>query len=344
MKKLVLFCMILFAMLSRGQQQMMQPRSNSANWKQLKALLEQPNENKITFFVRLTNPALTKQNEQYVYFVARNFDYAGHIFFSVTSKYNLLPLNEEFHFVSIDISKNALSYMQERLSPNENQTLKEWIRKYAVFVMKMTNRGEVTLMQNPDSLHNHLMLNWIEKQIKIPMLKYVKQMTSYSDITVSCLNMIMLLLCFGCFVFGYRRGNFRMQQIAMLPICLFPSGHVYNQINGNDGGETTWLGISFSRHYNGQCLGESYFVFVLYVAFAFGMFNFIEFFKSAKATTDVKGQSMSAAQGRGRSKAKTKFNGDAKPLSNCNENTPVVYFSIALTALGFLFHSYLLKY
>lgn len=345
MHKLIFLCFLLFAVKECTQQahQTNHPFKGD-NWEKTKNLLEEKSEKKIGVFVVLFNSPLVKQYKQYVQLVVHSFDQAGQLFSVAVSQHNLMPPNEEWYFGSLDSSnKNAMNYIHSKLGSFEKENLQKWLLNHPIFVLKLTNEGTVQLMQNTDMLNHHLILSWVEKQTRIPLLKHIKQMTSFSDITISALNVVLIMTCLGFLTIGDRNGNFRIRQLATLPICLFSAGHIFNQINGNDGGEPTWMGVSFSRHYNGQTLGESYLIFAIYVAINIGFFGLIESLKkdapSKSRVVDV--SRLVGGLGRGRARVGAKMCPREKGSSGTSQ---VAYFTLTLTASFLLYRSYLLKY
>lgn len=301
-------------------------------------LTEQENEQKITVFLLLINPVIAKKGDHYTYYVSQGFEYAAKIFKTVTEKYHHLSEDEKFYFTAVDISKGMMRYLQENMSPEDHKTLKSWIRQYPMFILKLTslnNGNEVKLMNNHDSLNHYLILNWFEKQTRINLVKFSKQENSISNISMSLMNTLLVVTILGLLTAGVRSDNFHMRQMATIPMFLFFSGHVYNHIHGNSPGDNTWLGVSFSRHYNGQALSESYFVFIIYVAFAFAFFELTESQKAVNCTENARLRRQSTGR---------RVNPKKKTSESAATKRQMIAFVSTVAALAFLYNCTALKY
>lgn len=311
-----------------------------SNWEIIEEKLTKPvNEKKITVFLMLINPAIAKKNDHYLHYVARGFENAAQIFKTVTEKIKPLFDDQEYHFEVVSISKSMMRYLQTIMNSEESKTFKSWLRQYPVFIMKLandSNGGEMKLMNNHDSLNNYFILSWFEKQTRIPLVKFFKSMAnSMGDMAVSMLNTLLVVTTLTLLTAGVRNGNFRMKQMATVPVFLFISGHVYNYIHGNSPGDQTWLGVSFSRHYNGQALSESYFLFAIYIALAFAFYELIESTKTVNRTEKARLLRQSTG---GRVNLKKKAN------ESSATKRQMIFFTLTTSALGFLYHCSMLKY
>lgn len=302
-------------------------------------LTEQGNEQKITVFLLLINPTITKKNDHYIYYVSQGFEYSAKIFKTVTEKYHHLPENEEFYFAELDISKALMRYLNENMSSEDHKTIKSWISQYSMFILKLTNSkdgNEVKLMDNHDSLNYYLILSWFEKQTRISLVKFSKQENSINNISMSLVNTMLVVTILGLLTVGVRNENFHMKQMATIPMFLFTSGHVYNHIHGNSPGDNTWLGVSFSRHYNGQALSESYFVFIIYVALAFAFFELTESQKAVNRTENARLRRQNSARRVNPKKKKTSESAATK--------RQMIAFVSTVASLAFLYNCSKLKY
>lgn len=309
-----------------------------SNWEIIEEkLAKSVNEKKICFFLMLINPAVAKKSDHYLYYVKQGFEYAAQIFKTVTQQ--IKPLDQEYHFEAVSKSNGMMRYLQKNMNAEESKTFKSWLRQYPVIIMKLANDSsgiQMKLMDNHDSLNYHLILNWLERETRISLVKFSKTMTnSMGNIAVSLLNTLLVVTVLVLLTAGVRNGNFRMKQMATVPMFLFISGHVYNHIHGNPPGDRTWLGVSFSLHYNGQALGESYFVFVIYVALALAFYELIE---STKAVNHIeKARLLYQSTGR-------RVNLKKKTNESSATKRQMIFFTLTISALGFFYHCTMLKY
>ncbi|KAJ6217775.1 hypothetical protein RDWZM_008932 [Blomia tropicalis] len=175
----------------------------------------------------------------------------------------------------VEKTNDIIGYVLQRIEELDGKRILHLLLQQPAIIMWANNDGQVRLMDNVDYPNTYLTILWTEKKSRIPLIKYYKRMNEGQNRVASILNIILIVLCLVIFILGHNQKLFRIRLLSTVPVFLFPSGHVHNQLHGYHESDENGFSIS-------QSIIECFVIFFGYQIIAVGWFALIEFFRRKK--------------------------------------------------------------
>lgn len=238
------------------------------------------------FFIFFYNKSMARAREHSRLFrvATENFQYTSMLFFTVLEKHEETGAvvkgdnGDRYYFVFMPTNKYVLGNLTNKLtSEYEREMLQDFNQQSAQYVVRMTNKGrEFSLMKNSDRFEHFFIIIWLQKQVPFPLTRALKMMErgAASNHLVGLINMIIMGICLASLLIDKNNKNFLLRRLATVPIIFFPAGNVWVQLNGEQYGNTQFLGFPVVNYSSSQTLAESMLLFAIYITFSWCAFDF----------------------------------------------------------------------
>lgn len=244
----------------------------NVNWKQFENFVnkqeQEPKAPNLVVLVKCTSGGKDLFSSIY-----SEYHYSVMYFYWILYKISVSD-SAEYLFLSLQSNKKMIPYLQERV-PEMAEKIKKWFTNHPAMFLILKSDGQVIFLENFDRINYYLLLQWYEKQFRIPLLKNAKETAQYAEMAVNAMNVLLLFCCLAAFIFGVRYNEFKFSQLILVPLFIFPTGHIWSQIHGVDSNAPSAMmfGFQFSLQHNTQYISEGFVILVLYSIFSFSLYK-----------------------------------------------------------------------
>ena len=274
---MIIFICIVQAKISNQHKRDIKEKEKIIPWTIVKSALMNESKVKTNFVMLLLNHSqIDSNNEHRVQMMTKTFLQTKNDCTELLTQFNILNIkNSELHFVMVEKTNDIIGYVLQRIEELDGKRILHLLLQQPAIIMWANNDGQVRLMDNVDYPNTYLTILWTEKKSRIPLIKYYKRMNEGQNRVASVLNIILIVLCLVIFILGHNQKLFRIRVLSTVPVFLFPSGHVHNQLHGYHESDENGFSIS-------QSIIECFVIFFGYQIIAVGWFALIEFFRRKK--------------------------------------------------------------
>ena len=274
---MIIFICIVQAKISNQHKRDIKEKEKIIPWPIVKSALMNESKVKTNFVMLLLNHSqIDSNNEHRVQLMTKTFLQTKNDCTELLTQFNILNIkNSELHFVMVEKTNDIIGYVLQRIEELDGKRILHLLLQQPAIIMWANNDGQVRLMDNVDYPNTYLTILWTEKKSRIPLIKYYKRMNESQNRVASVLNIILIVLCLVIFILGHNQKLFRIRLLSTVPVFLFPSGHVHNQLHGYHESDENGFSIS-------QSIIECFVIFFGYQIIAVGWFALIEFFRRKK--------------------------------------------------------------
>ncbi|KAI2805761.1 hypothetical protein BLOT_004764 [Blomia tropicalis] len=274
---MIIFICIVQAKISNQHKRDIKEKEKIIPWPIVKSALMNESKVKTNFVMLLLNHSqIDSNNEHRVQMMTKTFLQTKNDCTELLTQFNILNIkNSELHFVMVEKTNDIIGYVLQRIEELDGKRILHLLLQQPAIIMWANNDGQVRLMDNVDYPNTYLTILWTEKKSRIPLIKYYKRMNEGQNRVASILNIILIVLCLVIFILGHNQKLFRIRLLSTVPVFLFPSGHVHNQLHGYHESDENGFSIS-------QSIIECFVIFFGYQIIAVGWFALIEFFRRKK--------------------------------------------------------------
>lgn len=205
------------------------------------------------------------------------FKEAAYYFYYVINNNKLINNGQITHlFFNIgQMNKELMQFLKQLPYSSLNHfRINENGLQQPIIIARLSNRNPLLIMNLNNAHFNiHQLIFWLSKVTRINLLRYLNSTTEY---LVKFVNIAFLLISPIVYLIGYRINSIQLEYITVMPLILFPSGYLWNQLHGygNDGRTITVFNIfSINTTTNSQHFTECYLVLLLYLAISSAMYN-----------------------------------------------------------------------
>lgn len=201
---------------------------------------------------------------------------------------------KEFKFILITKNlKELLSFARKRIDFEEDRLFLEraqqknayrslWllITKQQSEIRPKQSIVKVKIMKCLENQHHSLVLMWLERVLRLPLIGSFRLQSDRRDRFVSWINFSLLLISFLMLLFLDKDSYWKL--LSTLPTLLFPVGNVWNLLNLNESRHSHLYHhhylllnglIRVHRHPNQQNFEESFLIFFLYSCFSIALYR-----------------------------------------------------------------------